>query len=393
MKKFSSVIMSIIVLGSVIVGNCVSTYAKDMPKNAIPTEVKIENNEFKQGYRIRQSRIDELDGFIVDGFTYVKGRDLADVVDHFSFSWNGKTNKIELVDERNNVKFFTNTDLENMGALQYNGENYFKVRDLLELGLINPKVTYDSKNKIIHYNEQSTVNETLKNTKGKFNEIENSGLSDASKKQMYQAMYKDLEGLFSMYAPESSNGYTKKELYNLGEQAFKKKYAYELDEVRQLMKTDKLLAGDKLFEYRFQFYDDDTPIVNALIEEHKKLNNELEEYMPVALAQYEYMYSDKVTGGEIVGSGLIGSPYLTYIKPGDVVYIDIGGKFKKMVGFVAMMDGNSSNAKIYGDGKLLYTVTKEGEEVDIDLTGIKKLKFENLTSDYIYLGDVILRRY
>lgn len=395
MKKIASIMISFIIFAGMVCSNFEEIYAKGMPSNAVPVKVKIQNTELKYGSFTRHSKLYELDGFNVGGENYLKGRDLANVVAHFSFSWNPDTKNVEIVDETNNAKLYTNADLEKLGALQYNGENYFKVRTLLELALINPKISYNANTKVISYSEQDTVSQTMKNPKTKFSEIDKSNLSTESKKQMYKSMYEDLKSLFTVYNGDHGyNDYSYRELDKLGQTAFNKRFSYDLDEISKLMSTNKYVAGDRLFDLDTEFWDIDTPLPTEELERYRKMVNELEDYMPVALVGYDQLYPKDVVSGNLGPGGSEWEPYGYYMEADDneVVSLNINGKFKRFVGRYDQYF-NPKGTKVYGDGKLLYTFTEPDGSFDIDLTGVKNIRIEKPINQLIKLYDPMFKRY
>lgn len=409
MKKYKNVALLLLVFSVVFATNFKYIEAKPMPDNKIPVKVKVIGSDVLSPEGISTDYLDILDGFNVDGSNYVKGRDLAEAGIHFAFNWNNDKKMVELVDESNNVILLSNKDLEDLGALQYNDENYFKVRTLLELALINPQIEFDANTKIISYTNESTADDFLKNAEEKIRAIENSDHSRETKEFMYGRIYNDLPNQYRYpyFYTEEIAYIENNNIPELWQLAFYKKYKCELDEVRELMDIDMLLAGDKFFEMNKQLYYRYSPgLTEELQNEANNIEIELKEYLPIPLANVDYYtredsgniksgqyyeyFKDAVKTGETSISGSIGEPLKYYMYGNSSITINVNDRFKRFVGNI-----DTAGVKIYGDGKLLHTSSKNDwrEDFDVNISGVKKLKIENPTSSYITLDDALLLRY
>lgn len=410
MKKYKNVALSLLVFGVVFATNVKYIEAKPMPDNKTPVKVKVIGNDTLMPDGGLLDRLDILDGFNVDGSNYVKGRDLAEAGIHFAFNWNNDKKMVELVDESNNVILLSNKDLEDLGALQYNGENYFKVRTLLELALIDPQIEFDANTKVISYNNTNTWRETIKNTEEKIQAVENNDYSRETKEFMYGRIYNDLPNQYRypyFYTEEEIAYIENNNIPELWQLAFYKKYKCELDEVRELMDIDMLLAGDKFFEMNKQLYYKYRPgLTEELQNEANNIENELKEYLPIPLSDVDYYtredsgniksgqyyeyFKDAVKTGETTTSAVLGKPLEYTMFGNSSITINVNERFKRFVGNI-----DTPGVKIYGDGKLLHTSAKSDwrEDFDVNISGVKKLKIENPTSSRAVLDDALLLRH
>lgn len=403
MKKINTIITFIIFVG-IVATTSITVDAKPMPENKIPVIVKVEGSGFNP--------INTLNGYNIDGYNYVKARDLAKSNRHFNFSWNDDKKLVEFVDEYNNVTLFTNKDLEDLGALQYNNENYFKVRTLLELGLANPQIKYDVNTKVISWNNEDTSDEALINTADKIYAIDNGDYSNETKEYMYRRIYHDLPGyheVLILMLDEENEKVAYIEDNNIGELwalAYGNMYKSGLAEVEKLMEMDKLAAGYKLFELnQEQRYRYRPQLEDEVKNEVEQLEEELKDYMPISLfdvyffgqySDYEYFKDTVKVGYATPGDAAIEEPYQIKMDGGSSVTININNQVKRFVGNV-----DSKGLKVYGDGKLLYISTTDStsiysddvEKFNIDISGVKKLKIENSTNETITLDEALLLRH
>lgn len=150
MKKTINILTGAVVTTAMLFTSIQNADAKPLPATALPTTAKIQYSN---------QPVKETTGFVVDGLTYVRGRDLADIC-YFSFLWDNQDKKAVIINPLGQSVSYTNDELANKGAYQYKGENYFQVRSLVSQGNVYPTIDYDTKSKTIKITEELRKNDS-----------------------------------------------------------------------------------------------------------------------------------------------------------------------------------------------------------------------------------------